>query len=688
MNRQELVRSAERMVRRGRLEAAIAEYRKVLEQRPDDTRTLNRVGDLYLRISKVDEAVDLFSRAAEHFSDEGFFVKAIAIYKKIIRVDPTRIAVYEHLADLYSRQGLVNDARSQYQVVGDYYHKKGDQRSVISILKKMVELEPENPGTRLKLAEAYQQAGSEEKAGEQYRKIAEQMLEHGSVEDAVKVYSRALEVGPQDPEVVGEAIARFEQQGSTAAAAELREKAEELGIEWAAAAPAEEPVEEPAAEPEAPEAAAEDVLTMPPVEEEETRPATPLPDEVESEPEPALEIELGADAAAAAEPPMDVEIEEVSTDELEIEIGLEDLDAAAEPEPEAPAVVEEEVPPELTPAEKAAELVAEARVLASYGLEGKAIERFEEALAVDPTAVDAYRRILEIHLARDRPDEVLALAARAVEGLGRKSSDWQSLRKLLRESGYGLEGDAITAPAPKAEPVEEAVEEAVEAPVEEPVEEPVEAEEAPAPTPQPQAMSETGLVWLDELTAEQEKAAGAEVVGREQEFFDLAAELEQELLIEEGRIPEQEGPPSDEQTLEEIVAGFRKGVADTLSREDYDTHYDLGIAYREMGLLDEAIGEFQLAAKDPRFLVECCSLLGQSFADKGFEELAIKWYQRGLESNRISEEDRMSLLYELGNLRMVSGHHDDARETFVEIYGINSNYRDVVAKLEELRQDK
>ena len=125
-------------------------------------------------------------------------------------------------------------------------------------------------------------------------------------------------------------------------------------------------------------------------------------------------------------------------------------------------------------------------------------------------------------------------------------------------------------------------------------------------------------------------------------------------------------------------------MAESLSAEDFDTHYNLGIAYREMGLLDEAIGEFQLASKDAKYLVDCCSLLGGCFLEKGLPELAVKWYQRGLEAPSLPEEAYLGLLYDLGNAYLWQGDTDKARKTFVEIYGINSNYRDVVAKLAEL----
>ena len=206
---------------------------------------------------------------------------------------------------------------------------------------------------------------------------------------------------------------------------------------------------------------------------------------------------------------------------------------------------------------------------------------------------------------------------------------------------------------------------------------------APSPVTRTTAPAAEAADWLQDAASEQE---GVEALFRaEEDFFDLASELEDELRREGAIAADEELLEADgEQSVEEIVEGFRQGMADALSEDDYDTHYNLGIAYREMGLVDEAIGEFQLAAKDPRYLVDCCSLLAASFIDKGFPELAVKWYLRGLDSPSLSEEESLGLLYELGNLHLSLGEEDRARERFVEIYGVNSNYRDIVAKLREL----
>ena len=174
----------------------------------------------------------------------------------------------------------------------------------------------------------------------------------------------------------------------------------------------------------------------------------------------------------------------------------------------------------------------------------------------------------------------------------------------------------------------------------------------------------------------------------EQQFFNLAEELERELTEETAAppaAPDLSGP-QDEASLQEIFREFRKGVEQQLSAEDYETHYNLGIAYKEMGLLDEAIGEFQLASKAPALTVECCSLLGLCFLEKGMPQLAIKWYGKGLATPGIRETDTAGLLYDLAKVYQDTGDMNLAYSTFLEVYGINTNYRDVVERVRDLEE--
>jgi tetratricopeptide (TPR) repeat protein len=136
--------------------------------------------------------------------------------------------------------------------------------------------------------------------------------------------------------------------------------------------------------------------------------------------------------------------------------------------------------------------------------------------------------------------------------------------------------------------------------------------------------------------------------------------------------------------LADIFKEFKKGVDKQLGKEDYDTRYNLGIAYKEMGLIDEAIAEFQLAAKDEGRLLECSSMLGICFLEKGMPKLAVKWFEKGLQAPGRSDEEYQGLKYDLAMAHEASGEVDRALHLFTDLYGQNANFRDVATKVREL----
>jgi tetratricopeptide (TPR) repeat protein len=965
--RDQIVQTAEKFVARGKIEPAIREYRKLLADNPNDINTLNRIGDLYARIQRVDEAIDFFTQIAESYTEEGFFVKAIAIYKKIIKLNPTLLEVYEALAELYAKQGLINEARTQFQVLADYYQKHDNATSASAIYGRLVDLEPENPSHHVKLAEIYQQQKLYEKALGEYRTIAELMLSAGHVPEAAQVYERALAIDAQNIPFLTDAVLKLRQAGGQAAAARflslaiernpdaeriarlvggegtlsgvhptvrptaampgtpvtLEPEAEtqpfsvdlDLDEEESVAAPergtkpgspewdqalaeaaregaapvAREPAhekvedvgeidldlddvfvleleeEEPAslvkpppdmigraprrpawaldAEVQEEEAAPEIVAGPPaPVEEPPARPSVaPLPPQADDEASwsEIAEIDLGemgrTGSFALVDPFRDMLEGEQATEALSARLDAEELERTA-------AGLHARVP------ERQEDLLTEAEVLARYGLEDKAIERLHDALRADPRHLEAYALLVQLHLDRGRLGPAAEYGQKMAEAVGRRKSEvWDQVRRKLVSVGIVTEEPQAKAapqrppvpeplpredfgemfeelsppPAPGSGPLPILEWQAEEEPAVEPAAEPPQASPPPAPaaapappvkvrpsnvidrelaaligpagkgkparrsrpaapppaempppaappvaaapvagapppaalvplppaaealsippeeevsawempppsnemfdprgiaasleglddddfvvpglrefgpplssTPEDASLDDTGMSWLDEAEAMRsgEPAAPAPApparsdrAFSDDDFFDLAGELEQELEREVGGGDLLAGPA--EQTLEEIVEGFKKGVSENLSSTDYDTHFNLGIAYREMGLIDEAIGEFQLAAKDRSFLVSCCSNLGLCFLEKGIPELAVKWYRRGLEAPGVSEDDSLGLLYDLGNAYLTTGDNDTAYKTFVELYGINSNYRDVVARIEEL----
>ena len=150
VKRDQILQEAEKLAARGKLDAAVKEYRRALEQLPNDTSTLNRLGDLLVRLERTAEAIEVFQRVSEHFASDGFFLEAIAIYKRVNRLDPQRTEVYERLADLYFKQGLVVEGRQQLLTLAEWFLRSKNPGDAIG-LRRLAELEPSNFQARAKL---------------------------------------------------------------------------------------------------------------------------------------------------------------------------------------------------------------------------------------------------------------------------------------------------------------------------------------------------------------------------------------------------------------------------------------------------------------------------------------------------------------------------------------------------------
>ncbi|HKS24227.1 MAG TPA: tetratricopeptide repeat protein, partial [Thermoanaerobaculia bacterium] len=202
VQRDKVIASAEKLVAKGKIEPAIKEYERLLEDNPNDVNTLNRIGDLWVRINRNDEAVKVFSKIADHYSKDGFFLKAIAIYKKINKLDPSKLDIYAKLADLYAKQGLAMEAKSQYQVLADYYLKHGDPANALSIYKKISELDPNSINVHVKLADLYSQNNRTADALKEYDRVGRMLLKRGMLDEAVQVFKKALKIDASNVELV------------------------------------------------------------------------------------------------------------------------------------------------------------------------------------------------------------------------------------------------------------------------------------------------------------------------------------------------------------------------------------------------------------------------------------------------------------------------------------------------------
>ena len=183
---------ADKQEKAGRLDQAIVLYRQLLEVNSRDWNTINKIGDLYAKLNKPREASLEYAKVADFYAKDGFLLKAIAIWKKINKLDASSLDPYLNLADLYAKQGLAMEAKGQYQYVVDEYIKRGRAREAAGVLNKIVEIDPGDLKVRSKLADLYTRDGNTAKAVEEYVAIAEELNKKGHLAEALQVLEKGL----------------------------------------------------------------------------------------------------------------------------------------------------------------------------------------------------------------------------------------------------------------------------------------------------------------------------------------------------------------------------------------------------------------------------------------------------------------------------------------------------------------
>lgn len=197
--------AAKQYVLQRNVPAAINIYRKIIEEDPSDLTAANTLGDLYVSTGQADEAIVNFTRVADSYIEGGFARKAIATLKKIIAIDPANTETATKLADLYAQAGLPSEARQHYLQIADSLTRNGATREALSVYSKIVELDPSNTSTRIKLGELYLREGVNGQAYEAFVTAAEQLTTKGENRRALNAYNEALAIRPDSVEVLAAA---------------------------------------------------------------------------------------------------------------------------------------------------------------------------------------------------------------------------------------------------------------------------------------------------------------------------------------------------------------------------------------------------------------------------------------------------------------------------------------------------
>jgi tetratricopeptide (TPR) repeat protein len=191
-NKNKVMDGARKFVEKGQTDKAIKEYLKVVQHDPKDVRVWLKIGDLYAKKGAKTEATDTYLKVAKFYSEQGFYLKAVAVYKQILKLDPRMVEVNLKLAELYRQLGLLSDAMQHFERVAAHFHREGKTKEALATIRQLVDLDPDNVATRIKLAELYSKEGMTSEAIQEFRHACDYLRSHNRQDDFIKVAERLL----------------------------------------------------------------------------------------------------------------------------------------------------------------------------------------------------------------------------------------------------------------------------------------------------------------------------------------------------------------------------------------------------------------------------------------------------------------------------------------------------------------
>ena len=201
IDRAATLRNAEKLIRQGRLDAAIAEYVRIIEDQPQDWAAKNTLGDMYVRAGQSDKAVQQFVEIANNLSEEGQMAKAGALYKKILKLKPDHEHSLLQVADILAMQRRYADARAQLTTLMEVRQARGDTRGALQAKVRIGSIDPEDYEARLIGVSARIEMGDKGGALHDLKVIGTELAEKGRTGEAVNALKQAQALHPDDEEV-------------------------------------------------------------------------------------------------------------------------------------------------------------------------------------------------------------------------------------------------------------------------------------------------------------------------------------------------------------------------------------------------------------------------------------------------------------------------------------------------------
>jgi len=705
---------AEKYTKKEKYEDAILEYLKLITGDEQDIPIRNIIGDLYIKTRQIDRAVEEFKKVSDYFEKKGIYTKSIAIYKRITRIAPEDIDSLRKLADLYYQRGFVSEGKSEYLKLAKILTKRGKLPEAIETYEKLLKLDSEDVESRLNLAELCIRQGLKDRAVEELNEAAEFKMRQNSLKEAAEILKKSRAIKEDHPRTLENLIDLFKRENKRKDALKLvnevlKKDRENLKALY--------------------------LLGNLCYEEEELKKAREIyakilasyPKEVEAC------VKLGRihiqskkldKAFECYEPLIDTLVKKQREDKA---IGLLGLILRSNkdhvPSLEKLAFIYKE-----KKQKRNLEIVGR-RLLKEYQkkkLAEKLKNLFDELSEFFPEKEEYKGQIEGEHtLAEIQPEAVsqedkLAAPEETASQEEQEAASPEPVpedRMESEEAGMPDEepGEIIDRELSRADMyieqglIRNAVKVLEDLRIEFPEEERIqlrlkELEVIPSQAKEKNlgVRSEHEVEKEEKPGEDGEKLTAAEIFAdtdivpivtkekeiSERKYFDLAAQIDQEMeAIKQIITQQRKGDTSVvEKELSSIVTEFKSRVDEKIGTADLESRFNLGIAYLEQDLLDEAIKEFTLASQDRTWEMECYTNLGECYKRKNEFSEAIKWYEKAINLVDDDSIQAFALKYEIASLYEEQSELDKALKLFNEVKDWNAEYGDVTARIENLRK--
>ncbi len=571
---------------KGDINKAIVELEKAVQEFPKEGSLFNKLGDLYIKVNRQKEAIDIYEKGACALAEETYYPNAIALCKKILRLDKERVEVYNLLGELHKELG-------QFVEAANYYLEYADRK-----------------------------------------------MKNNEIENALKTYEAIKDLVPNNYKIIQMISAIYEKIGKKKQSDDLRKEAEQIETK----------------QKELKETVAAQVLTATPDVEKETSVVEPV--KIEEEP-PKIEPKV---EDFKTETKIEIPTVEVESPALQVPVSEQVVEKVIQEPAKETLSLEDFVSPEV------AELLRDETAVKQEEPRGEVSE--EKPIEMEELSeIDRTRQLADIYLNLGEQEEAIS-CFRDAAGLAFKEKKYdqalQFYKKIADLRPLDLKSRQRLIEIAKIND-NRALQ----------IDFMVDLAET---LNRREARTEAQSILRKILEMDPDNIAAQSMIEEEtkaREFIDLGQVLRTEI----------EGEPvqSGIQNINDLISQFRKEVFESIGEGDYRSHYDLGVAYKGMGLHQEAIEEFEIAAKDDALKLKSFEMIASCLIEKNKVDEAIKVLNEGLAIPKRPIGEYFGLHFLLGNAYETQKDLKMAIKSYINAANIDKSVPDLLKKINELK---